>query len=70
MPVFIINKFDEDKIKNKVAVSQTTLPPLCLWDLLVAVETNQASILYKSITGRYQPVSYSDRLMMARYRFM
>ena len=29
-----------------------------------------ASILYKSIAGRYQPVSYPDGPMTARYRFI
>ena len=28
------------------------------------------SILYKSITGRYRPVSYPDGLITARYRFI
>ena len=29
-----------------------------------------ASILYKSIAGRYRPVSYSDGPITARYRFI
>ena len=29
-----------------------------------------ASILYKSIAGRYRPVSYPDGPMTARYRFI
>ena len=29
-----------------------------------------ASILYKSIAGRYRPVSYPDGPIMARYRFI
>ena len=31
---------------------------------------NPASILYKSIAGRYRPVSYPDGPMTARYRFI
>ena len=30
----------------------------------------QASILYKSIAGRYRPVSYPDGPITARYRFI
>ena len=30
----------------------------------------QASILHKSIAGRYRPVSYPDGPITARYRFM
>ena len=37
------------------------------WPLKVAYP---ASILYKSIAGRYRPVSYPDGLIMARYRFI
>ena len=29
-----------------------------------------ASILYKSIAGRYRPVSYADGPITARYRFI
>ena len=32
--------------------------------------TNPASILYKSIAGRYRPVSYPDGPITARYRFI
>ena len=31
---------------------------------------NPASILYKSIAGRYRPVSYPDGPITARYRFI
>ena len=34
------------------------------------LEHNPASILYKSIAGRYRPVSYPDGPITARYRFM
>ena len=33
------------------------------------VRTNPASILRKSTSGRYRPVSYPDGPMTARYRF-
>ena len=33
-------------------------------------QTDPASILYKSIVGRYWPVSYADGPITARYRFM
>ena len=31
---------------------------------------NPAGILYKSIAGRYRPVSYPDGPITARYRFI
>ena len=31
---------------------------------------NPASILYKSIAGRYRPVNYPDGPITARYRFI
>ena len=34
------------------------------------VTANPISILYKSIAGRYRPVSYSDGPITARYRFI
>ena len=34
------------------------------------LSNNPASILYKSITGRYRPVSYPDGPITARYRFI
>ena len=34
-----------------------------------AVTAYPASILHKSTSGRYRPVSYPDGPMMARYRF-
>ena len=40
-----------------------------LTDSLVVIE-NPASILHKSIAGRYRPVSYPDGPITARYRFM
>ena len=33
-------------------------------------EENPASILYKSIAGRYRPVSYPDGPITDRYRFI
>ena len=40
LSVLLISKFDEDSIKNEVAIVQTTFFPIvCLWDLLVAMET-------------------------------
>ena len=40
MPVRVICKFDEDSIKNEVAIVRTTFSPLYVYvDLLVAVET-------------------------------
>ena len=38
--------------------------------LLVLITLNPASILYKSIAGRYRPVSYPDGPITARYRFI
>ena len=35
-----------------------------------SVTTYPASILYKSIAGRYRPVSYPDGAITARYRFI
>ena len=34
MPIFIIKKFDEDPIKAKVAVAQTTFSPLNVYGTL------------------------------------
>ena len=31
---------------------------------------NPVSILYKSLAGRYRPVSYPDEPLTARYRFI
>ena len=36
----------------------------------VIICSSPASILYKSIAGRYRPVSYPDGPIMARYRFI
>ena len=36
----------------------------------VSSKANPASILYKSIAGRYRPVSYPDGPITARYRFI
>ena len=33
-------------------------------------DANPASILHKSIAGRYRPVSYPDGPITAHYRFM
>ena len=38
--------------------------------LLVLITLNPASILYKSIAGRYRHVSYPDGPITARYRFI
>ena len=38
--------------------------------LLIAQSLSPASILYKSIAGRYRPVSYPDEPITARYRFI
>ena len=35
-----------------------------------ALRVNPASILYKSVAGRYRPVSYPDGPITARYRFI
>ena len=32
--------------------------------------SSQASILYKSIAGRYRPISYSDGPITTRYRYI
>ena len=37
---------------------------------MVSCITNPASILYKSIAGRYRPVSYPDGPITARYSFI
>ena len=37
---------------------------------LMLKATNPVSILYKSIAGRYRPVSYPDGPITARYRFI
>ena len=37
--VLVTCKFDEDPIKNEVAILRTTFSPLCQWELLVAMET-------------------------------
>ena len=40
MTVLVTCKFDEDLIKNEVAILQTTFSPIInLWELLVAMET-------------------------------
>ena len=39
-------------------------------ELDVLVFPYQASILYKSIAGRYRPVRVADGPIMARYRFI
>ena len=37
---------------------------------LITYTGNPAGILYKSIAGRYRPVSYPDGPITARYRFI
>ena len=39
-------------------------------NIVVAPVTIPASILYKSIAGRYWPVRYPDGPITARYRFL
>ena len=43
---------------------------VCLLFLLVSLVDYPVSILYKSIAGRYRPVSCPDGPIMARYRFI
>ena len=37
---------------------------------MIKMTDNPASILYKSIAGRYRPVSYPDGPITAHYRFI
>ena len=41
-----------------------------LMALILIIYKTPASILHKSIAGRYRPVSYPDGPITARYRFM
>ena len=57
-----------EKIKDDISYGSSVV---WSWPLLSAFASNTypASILRKSISGRYRPVSYPDGPMTARYRF-
>ena len=53
------------KRKRKLFITKT-----CLYNLAPLNTTFPASILYKSIAGRYQPVRVADGPITVRYRFI
>ena len=39
MPVLVIGKFDEDRIKTEGVTMETSFSPVCQWELSVAMAT-------------------------------
>ena len=58
--------------KKQLCIQKDILPDKTLTICTTIWYSNEcpASILYKSIGGRYRPVSYSDGPITARYRFI
>ena len=60
----ILSKYSAGQIRGKIGNTGEK------GSSTLSQKLNPASILYKSIAGRYRPVSYPDGPITARYRFI